>query len=610
MTTSHPATVHDPTTEQEAIALFDKLMAEGKEWKRRATASDWDTAKDYWKGDHWPESRGGNYVPRITANEIKKVVMQTIAMLTDVKPRSEVIPAPLSHTGDDFALWLEHSARMLNHGTKAIWQNQDLDYQIEQSLLDMELMYKGIQKVVWNPLANGGLGDAHSFRVDPEFILVDPYCLTFDDAQYIVQRSPRPLNYIRRRWPDKGFKVQPDMALSTYVKDTPQSFMAKIGLRRYRQEDRYEQSAIPRAWVDEMWIIDPTIDKSTGLLLYPGRRVMTRAGNIMLQDTGNPFWDDMQPYVGIAAFPAIDQFWEEAPAMGYIDLQDMVNKFWSIMMSNATQMGNTQWIGDKDALSAEGWDNLGNAPGGVIQVKPGRNLRREPPPNLPAWIMEAAKACGTEIKELAGLLDPGMMKAGGGMTPGGFVDSMVLALQAVIRYKARALERAQQEIGVRLVSRMLQFYTERRVMMMEGLQGWESMTWDPELVVPPVAGTDRETMIRWAIKRYQYRVTPGSSLTLSKEKAWAISAALFGMQAIDKEALLEDVEYPRRQEVTARMKKEEEKKAMLAMLQGGGQPPAGQAGPRARAQQPYKSRSAASSIIKGLTRSATRGAGG
>lgn len=601
-----PKTVTDPAVEARVNALLDRLLAESREWRKKEIEPDWSIASDYYAGKHWPDRKPDAYIPRITYNQIHKIVIQTVALLTDIQPKAEVIPMTLSHSGDDHALWLEHSARMLNQTIKAIWQTQNVLDELSRCLVDMELYFKGFAKVVWDPLASGGLGDIRVIRVDPYTIYVDPFCLSLEDAQYLCFRTPRPLTYIRRRWPDKGFAVDADASLSTWRVDSPSSFMHKIGLRRVRTDETTQPSAIPKAWVEEFWIRDPTLNED-GTPKYPGGRVITRANGVVLQDVPNPFWDQKWPIVEIPAYPVNERFWETAPVNAYVDLQDVLNKFLSIIVSNAQQMGNTQWIGDRDALSPEEWDRLGNQPGGQIRIKPGRMLRREPPPVLPEWFLNVYTRAAADMQQLAGLMDPGA-KVGGAMTPGGFVDSMVLALQAVIRMKARSLERAVQEIGQMMISRVIQFYGRERVLALEGVNGWETVRWDRSLIVPysPDSGVPEEEVMKWAIRAYQYRVTPGSSLSLTREKQWAISAALFGMGAIDKQALLQDVEYPRREEVMRRMKLEEEAQQLRAQAAGGGRPPAGQRGPTSTSTQ-GRGRGANAAIIKGLMKNIVKG---
>jgi hypothetical protein len=54
-------------------------------------------------------------------------------------------------------------------------------------------------------------------------------------------------------------------------------------------------------------------------------------------------------------------------------------------------------------------------------------------------------------------------------------------------------------------------------------------------------------------KTFRVQIIPGSSLALTKEREYAMYATLFSMGAIDRQAFLEFIELPRREEILQRM---------------------------------------------------------
>lgn len=603
-----PATVTDPALRERLMRKLDGLASESREYRRKHVEADWNLVEAYFQSQHWPDKPAEGYVPRITDNQLFKFIFQELALLTDSKGRASVVPAPLTHSGDEFALWLEHSARMLDQMTQAVWQQTRVDEEREKAILDQQLKYKGFLKVIWDPAMGDGLGDVRVVRLNPWTVYVDPNATTFDDAYYLRLRVPRSIDYIERKWPWAKGLVEPDVELSAYEIDSPTAFFGRMGTRRYPGDKSVRQSQIPRAWVEEFWIRDLDEDEvrdgeeTITRLRYPGGRVVQRVGDVLLDDFANPFLDADWPLVEIPAWPPIEKFWEAPDPIRMIPMQDVTNKMWSITVANAVRMASGKWKGERDALTPDEWDALDATPGGLIRLKPGRTVSRDQGAALPDYVQATLGRAVQHMAAHSGVLDPPMGKPGG-MTPQGFIDSFVLAMQASLRFKERAIERADEQVGRKIIARILQFYRGRRILSYEGEAGWQSLTWDRDQIVPASDRVNQDDMIRWVIKRFQYRVVPGSGLALSREKVWAISAALFGMGVIDAPALLEDVQYPRREEVLRRMAAAQQAKQkhdmMMAML---GVPPQD-----AKKNKPV--RSAVPAMVKSLTRGSANGRG-
>ena len=104
------------------------------------------------------------------------------------------------------------------------------------------------------------------------------------------------------------------------------------------------------------------------------------------------------------------------------------------------------------------------------------------------------------------------------------------------------------QTGQHTINRVLQHYTRERLMDLLGDDGQiRMMHFDPARFL--FSGVDEEERYRI----YQFMITPGSSLALSKERGYAYSAALFSMGAIDQEALLDAIDYPNRAAIMQRM---------------------------------------------------------
>jgi hypothetical protein len=363
--------------------------------------------------------------------------------------------------------------------------------------------------------------------------------------------------------------VKPDPQLSSYEDtESPRRFI--VGIPMPRSKQKAEASAIPKAWVEEWWIRDPSTDES-GNPLYTAGRMIHRSGNVILSDGPNPYWDPWPgPWVEYTFNPLDDSFYGEPEVKQLRQLQDAINVLQSLIVDNARFLTAGVWIIDSDALSESERRKLPTArPGTVIAKKPGREVRRDVGATIPSQIGEVVQSLKASMQFISGLMDQAYGRPPRGITAQGAIELLQMASQATIRIKAREIEAGLVRLGQRIIARIFQFYRYRRVVDFLGEQGIESLVWDPEeefgqlLGEPgsPVAVTEEDR--RRLLRQFRIRISPGSSLALSKERQWSFHMALYGAQAIDQEALLEAIDYPNRQAIVERMR--EQRMAAAAM---------------------------------------------
>jgi hypothetical protein len=412
---------------------------------------------------------------------------------------------------------------------------------------------------------------------------IDPGAASLEEAEFICYRTPVSLWKIQRRFPaERALRVKPDASLSQFTEARTKYRVPLSWMPHPRRRELVRETAIPKAWVEEWWIRDPKRDEGGGPK-YPTGRMITRTKTTLLWDGPNPYWDPWPgPWIEYTVNQLEEHPYGEPEITQLRGMQDGVNVVLGLIIDNARFITNGVWIMDEDALSQTERRKLSSRPGAIVSKRPGRELRRDTGQSLPGQVLEVLNALKTDLQFVSGLMDTGYGRPPRGVTAASAIDQLQMATQATIRLKGRELETALAKLGQRIVARIFQFYDEVRVMDLQGPGGdIVPMTFDPGMLLtlrhpedteayPPLSEDDRRDML----KQFRVRVTPGSSLAISKEKKWAMDMALYGQGLIDRKAVLDNMQYPDRDEIMSRM----------AAAQPATAPPvaAGAAGPKPR----------------------------
>jgi hypothetical protein len=155
------------------------------------------------------------------------------------------------------------------------------------------------------------------------------------------------------------------------------------------------------------------------------------------------------------------------------------------------------------------------------------------------------------MEYLAGIQDVGRVPRG--VAAGTAIESVQQAAQAIVRLRTGEIENGLRQAGQHGLARLLQFYTGKRVMLMTGMDG-ESLKVLFDADKLNLNDAEGEELL----KQFVLQVQTTSELAVSKEKGYALHAALYGMGAIDRKALLDAIEYPNRDELLKRIEQAEQ----------------------------------------------------
>jgi hypothetical protein len=303
------------------------------------------------------------------------------------------------------------------------------------------------------------------------------------------------------------------------------------------------------------------------------RKSVVIGDSVLADDGDNPYQDGEFPQDMLAWHVDPDCGWSWGDVELLVNPQEQFNKLMATIIENAILMSNAIWVGDADALTKEEWTKLTNAPGAHVKKRPGRELRREAGVALPAYVFEIMNFLKVAKDEITGMVDVMRGIRTGQVSSGVGIEALQLAAQALIRLRSRSIEAMQARIGRKLISRFFQFYGPERIF--EALKARQSKY---EQQIKEI----ESELLRPITKRKEhawmdvvFQIEPGSSLQLAKQERKGESMNLRKMQVIDDRALLEDLEYPHREDV---LKRTEMKRQDEANKEVEGQKPASNAG--------------------------------
>lgn len=246
----------------------------------------------------------------------------------------------------------------------------------------------------------------------------------------------------------------------------------------------------------------------------------------------------------------VDSSWGLSEISALKNPQVLYNKIIEVIVENGMLMNNAMWICDYNAFDVDDWKQLSNVPGGIIKKRPGTEVRREYPNGVPGTIMQLAQYLEGFIEKEPGIHEltgkkPGQVQSGLG------IESLQMMAAAMIRIKARALESLLQRVGQKIISRIIQFFTDDRIFHSIGPDGSFK-----EFVFVRKHFTEALSAqaLRDAHRDFRFRVIPGSSLSMQKTQKALIYAELFKMGAVDDQAILEALEIPNWKEILERTK--------------------------------------------------------
>ena len=536
---------------------------------KSSISKEWSNYLKFAQGEHWSKHIADYKVP-FTLDLVGKTLKNKAALLTDTKPIIEISPR-----GD---LALTPVAEVLQFLVRNYWDARAVLASLTRSLYFSQIFGASPMNVVWDEDLHYGQGDIDLVSFDVRHFLLDPGVVCSDDlqkAEYIVLESIYPLNRVFFEYPEastQGLIADPQYSKYSSFGGGDDGFNSGdsitspsvVSSRRPFKTGVLDlkDSVIPRVIVQEFWIRDRVrmgdlneeqcshinsqleeqglSPKTKKDLVFSGGRHIVRANGKILVDEHNPYWDLAFPCEMMSWGMEIEHPWGRSEVGELMKIQRIINKLGGAMVENTLLMSNSIWIGDSNALNPEQWRELTSKPGLIVKKRPGSELRREPAPALPGSVFGLMQWLTQSLSDVSGMTDVLQGKAGN-QTTGVAIELLQQQSQALLRLQARNMEIFLERIGQKLISRIFQFVSPKRIM---AILGANEKILDFELKRDDILGKIDGLDPRNAFRDFVFKIEPLSSLSMSRMQALISTSNLYSMGLVTGVEVLKKAQFP------------------------------------------------------------------
>lgn len=553
--------------------LLDRMLEEANE-ARRALIEEWYVNEQYLRAAYRSPSQ--RHRTNVYSNQLYRVIQHYQAMLTDARPAFNVEVAGRSR-------WPIIVRNALHAFIERYWREHSMDRFVAKLIPPLFACGKTYAKVIWDR----ELYAPRVHHVHPVELYIDPAARTLDEAEWICQKSVVSMWELYRRYPPSALEgVRVNTTYSSYPYRVHESAISRYGYQigpgqyatlppgpgRYVPV-RLGRSAVERTDYEEWLIRDPRKDEN-GDQAYPTCRVVIRAGGKILADGQYPYWD---PWPG---------WWVECWGnhMGYnvyghpeltqwVRLQEALNVVLRLAVDNVRFLTPGLWMLDIGAVAAGSEEHLRPDIGAIVRKRQGMEIKRDSHP-LPPGLLDTLNLLRSELLYVTGLNEATAGRPPRSVTAAAAIEALGQTAVSMARPKAREIEQAMVGIGIRILSRVLQYYDE------EAFAALIRSAMDQDTSVPASELLKSVGIERWDYE-YRYRllrdlrisVRPGSSMAVARDRDTQYWLALYAAGLVSRKTVREILQIPGR---------EEDERAELAQAMVGSPAATAQLGPTPR----------------------------
>ncbi len=537
----------------------------------------------------------------IRANEIFPTIDSRIGWMTDQEVIATITPAVDPYS--PYAPVLDMMGEQLECVINSVYYTDQWYAEIVKTLWDAAMYGAGFLKSVWDAGLCNGLGNVALKSVSPWCLYVDPFAMSLDDADYVIEVHTMSPGEIERRFPEVSRAAIADAVLTgdsdnDHVPPTQATGGGRsnkgnyLGLElipvdagqgattwgpaggaRYHTDMPQRAVNVYECWLKENFVeevepADPTLPSPERVVVTQWRVIVYAGGRILLDELAeNLFHTNRHPYTRYVDVES-GEFWGDPLVRDLGPCQMALNRLLALAQNNTEFTGNPVWIGVKG--SGTDRSTFTNTPGRIYDVNGGANASGQKPgwinpPPLPPQLMELAAFWLNEIERIAGL--QGGQR--GEIPSGRATEKQVSATQEAgfirVRSSQRNLEMTLRKAFELIANLIVINYDVSRTVAIVGPEG--EMT---SIRLAAQHFYDPSSPRAAAPMRFSLTVNAGAAKPTSRAARIAEANALYDRHAVDDQFLLQAYRVSHWESVLARKRAQEQQEAVLAALQGGG----------------------------------------
>ena len=576
MSTQLPAILY-PEYEKQALEWTRLRANEGQViLKKEKALAEMAAAIDYIDGNQFPvRSRA---ISNIVDNRIRKVVLEMVAALTDVRPiwnYETVLEA------------YKDQAAILNKLARGWWRNSYADRKLRSALTYSAAGGSGYIALTWNPDLPGG-GDLELIPYDPRDVIpIGPvYSESIQDWQGVILRQRLPAEQVKFMFPSKAAKLTQASTASWFSSESTSGkalgaittvWSVLRGKSRTSEKVPSDSVDLIRVYLKDasvntgdapVMMGDPDsnyaytvypigsshpsdghiVDRKEAML-YPRGRLMVMTPETIMHDGPNPYWHGQFPLIRVTLDPLPWSLLGTSMVTDMIPLQNALNETLRGAEDAIGQWVRRAVIADKRAMTPSNVAAIDTRKsGGKFLVNPtaGDSFKIVEGPQLPDFYMALLQFFRNEMDENSGVKEFKQLQQ---MKQDPNMDSMEKfseALSPLLKGRARSLEISLAELAEQLKVCFFQYYTASRRMQILGESGLtlEDFDYDPSNLIPDfLPGDTTQERAQTHHRNFTFTVAPDSFLGVSHVLKKMLIMQLFRANGIDIYSLWQSMDF-------------------------------------------------------------------
>lgn len=566
-----------PDYERATLDWVKRKAGEGKQILNKETAfKEIGTCIDYINGEQ--SSIRSRAISRLTDNRIRKVILEMVSALTDVRPIWNYETVVEEY---------KEQASIINKLARGWWKNSYADRKLRSALTFGAVGGSGYLGLTWNESLPGG-GDLELIPFDPRDVIpIGPiFSESIQDWQGVILRQRVSIETLKQLYPSKAGKLDKPGYENWFGSNLAQGKTLDVVSTVWsvlREKTRTRDTELPdsvdhiRVYLkdgslhtgdapilmgepDSNWsyIVYPLgsrhpedghVIERKEAMLYPRGRLIVLTPVTILYDGPNPYWHGQFPLIRVTLDPLPWSILGSSIVADMIPMQDALNETLRGAEDAIGQWVRRGVVSDKRALTPANLAALDTRKSGMkILVNPiaGEAFKIIEGPALPDFYMALMQFFRNEIDENSGVKEFKQLQQ---MKQDPNMDNMEKfseALSPLLKGRARSLEVSLSELAEQLKVCFFQYYTASRRMQILGRDGltMEDFDYDPLNMIPEtLPGSTTQERAQKHHRNFTFTVAPDSFLGVSHVLKKMLIMQLFRANGIDIYSLWQAMDF-------------------------------------------------------------------
>lgn len=586
---SEHAKLGDPTKvdddqSPEDRQIVAKVLKEFEKLKKHRSKYDYNWLHYYkmWRGDQWDGIKMPKHRQRECINMIWQTIQANMPLQTDARPRIQFVAEEPSDI---------EFANVLNEVMEADWERGNWLVPLSEIILDGYIYGTGYGSLIYDAEADFGMGSAQFESEDPFYLYPDNEAREINDnrSKIFIKAEPVDTDSLKREFPEFEDKIKSDIdsdiqssktSLNDYTARTSNSDrdMPDVSFLTGKQKTT-PRTMLITAWMkpDETEEVeteetDKNGEISTKVIIkkvYPFGRVIKIANGLKIFE-GTLTESGRFPFMKYVNYMLPREFFGVSEVEQLESPQRVFNKILNAAIEIMNLMGNPIWVISTD--SGIDPNKLINRTGLVVEKEPGSEARREHGVELNATIFPLLDRLESWFDKIGGNQEVSRGQAPASITASSAIEQLMDAARTRIKQKQRNLDAMVRDMGRQYVDIVLENYTKSRVFRVTNDQtGTKYFKFRVDKVLvdgktqlvgkirnyvqtdgESIAMSDQEQEF-FISGRFDVKVNTGTSLPFAVADKETKSFSLFDRGIIDEEEVLNNIEYPNKEQVIQKL---------------------------------------------------------